>query len=349
MKLTQMISRSHTPALVKGIFLSLGIALLALLIAEQPLFKSLAVSSLTLSIIVGIVLGNSIFPKIARQTGDGVDFTRNYLLRLGVILFGFKVTFQQIIDIGLMGLFIDIIIVISVFSTAYLLGTRLLKLDKETSILIGAGSSICGAAAILATEPLIKAQAHKISVAIATVVVFGTLSMFLYPVLYPYLHLSDHLYGIYVGSTVHEVAQVAGAGMAISEEAAKSAIIEKMLRVMMLVPFLFFIASFVIRTRPGGEIGNPSGISVPWFAILFVVMAGINSLAIVPNQIVHSLIWLDNLLLTMAMGALGLRTHLSTVKQAGFKPLVLALILFLLLTIGGYLINVLFMHGVMLS
>lgn len=111
-------------------------------------------------------------------------------------------------------------------------------LDKHTSWLIGAGSSICGAAAVLATEPVVKAEASKVTVAVATVVIFGTVAIFLYPAIYPLMSqwFSPETFGIYIGSTVHEVAQVVAAGHAISPDAENAAVISKMLRVMMLAP-----------------------------------------------------------------------------------------------------------------
>src|SRR5690606_11555450 len=146
-----------------------------------------------------------------------------------------------------------------------LLGTRVFRLDRETAMLIGAGSAICGAAAVMATEPVVRAQAHKVSVAVATVVVFGTAGMLLYPWLYPYLGLGEHAFGVYAGSTIHEVAQVVVAGGAVGEVAGSAAVIEKMLRVMLLAPFLLLLSSRLSRDAGAG--GDRAGIVVPWFAM----------------------------------------------------------------------------------
>ncbi|MGL5038531.1 MAG: YeiH family protein, partial [Aeromonas sp.] len=225
----------------------LGIALAALLaaagmgLAELPQAKGLGLSALTIAIVLGIVVGNTLFPRIAHHCAAGVDFSKNKLLRAGIILYGFRITFQQIGDIGWSGVIIDILIIGFTFILALQLGTRVFKLDKQTSMLIGAGSAICGAAAVMAAEPVIKGQAHKASVAVATVVVFGTLAMFLYPLAYPYLGLSEAHYGIFAGSTIHEVAQVVAAGKSVGDQAAATAVIVKMMRVMMLAPFLLIL------------------------------------------------------------------------------------------------------------
>jgi uncharacterized integral membrane protein (TIGR00698 family) len=184
---------------------------------------------------------------------------------------------------------------------------------------------------------VVRGQAHKVSVAVATVVVFGTLGMFIYPLLYPYLGMTDGAYGIYVGSTIHEVAQVVVAGKSVSEHAASAAVIEKMLRVMMLAPFLVILSSRLNNEDSAAGKGN--GIVIPWFAVLFIVASGVNSLQVLPAVAVEWIVRVDTVLLAMAMGALGLRTHIGAIRQAGLKPILLACVLFAFLMGGGYVIN----------
>ncbi len=204
-------------------------------------------------------------------------FAKQYLLRLGIILYGFRLTFSQIADVGISGIIIDVLTLSSTFLLACFTGQKVFGLDKHTSWLIGAGSSICGAAAVLATEPVVKAEASKVTVAVATVVIFGTVAIFLYPAIYPLMSqwFSPETFGIYIGSTVHEVAQVV-AGHAISPDAENAAVISKMLRVMMLAPFLILLAARV-KQLSGANSGEKSKITIPWFAILFIVVAIFNS------------------------------------------------------------------------
>jgi uncharacterized integral membrane protein (TIGR00698 family) len=323
-----------------GLLLAGAVAALAIRGAAMPAVQAIGVSALTLAIVLGIALGNTVFPRVAPFTADGVEFAKTRLLRLGIILYGFRITFQDIGSIGWAGILIDVLIIGATFTLAVQLGTRLFGLDRQTAMLIGAGSSICGAAAVMATEPVVRGQAHKVSVAVATVVIFGTLGMFVYPLLYPYLHLSETAYGLYAGSTIHEVAQVVVAGRAVSEGAASAAVIEKMLRVMMLAPFLVILSS-----RMGGEAeaGAPAAtkrrIMIPWFAVLFIGASGLNSLHLLPAALVDAILQVDTVLLAMAMAALGLRTHAGAVRQAGAKPILLASVLFVFLMVGGYAIN----------
>ncbi len=203
------------------------------------------------AILLGMVIGNTVYPQIWKQCDGGVLFAKQHLLRLGIILYGFRLTFSQIADVGISGIVIDVLTLSSTFMLACL-GQKVFGLDRHTSWLIGAGSSICGAAAVLATEPVVKAEASKVTVAVATVVIFGTIAIFLYPAMYPLLAhwFSPETYGIYIGSTMHEVAQVVAAGHAVSPDAENAAVIAKMLRVMMLAPFLIILAARVKQLSP---------------------------------------------------------------------------------------------------
>ncbi|GAB3465325.1 YeiH family protein [Massilia terrae] len=331
-----MNNSSKRSSLAAGLALAGAIAAAGIWGADLAPVKHLGISALTLAIVLGIALGNTVFPRIAPFSGEGVEFAKAKLLRLGIILFGFRITFQDIFQIGWAGILIDVLVIAATFTLAVQLGTRVFGLDRQTAMLIGAGSSICGAAAVLATEPVVRGQAHKVSVAVATVVIFGTLGMFIYPLLYPHLGLSETAYGLYAGSTIHEVAQVVVAGRSVSEHAAASAVIEKMLRVMMLAPFLVILSSRVGDEAGAGKKGK---ITIPWFALLFIVAAGVNSLHLLPAGVVDAILAVDTVLLAMAMAALGLRTHAGAIQQAGAKPILLASILFLFLMTGGYLIN----------
>ncbi len=316
-----------------GLALAGAIAGLAMWAASRPLAIHWGLSALTLAIVAGIALGNSLFSSVAASCIPGVDFAKARLLRLGIILYGVRITFQQIGRIGPEGVLVDALVIGCTFTLAVYVGNRWLGLDRETAMLIGAGSSICGAAAVVATQPVVGGQAHKVSVAVATVVVFGTLGMFVYPLAYPHLHLSENAFGLYAGSTIHEVAQVVVAARAVGDQAAATAVVAKMLRVMMLAPFL------LILTRHVGSTGEARRVHVPWFAVLFVAVSGVNSLAILPPSVVAWLVQLDTVLLAMAMAALGLRTHAGAFRQAGARPMLLAAIVWAFLLAGGYGIN----------
>ncbi|MDS1018353.1 YeiH family protein [Klebsiella quasipneumoniae] len=326
---------------VPGLALTAALTGAALWAGSFPAIAGAGFSALTLAILFGMVVGNTVYPKIWQPCDGGVIFAKQHLLRLGIILYGFRLTFAQIADVGVSGILIDVLTLSSTFFIACFLGQKVFGLDKHTSWLIGAGSSICGAAAVLASEPVVKAEASKVTVAVATVVIFGTIAIFLYPAMYPLLAhwFTPETYGIYMGSTMHEVAQVVAAGHAVSPDAENAAVIAKMLRVMMLAPFLLFLAARVKQLTPAGN-GEKSKITIPWFAIMFILVAVFNSFHLLPKAVVDMLATLDTVLLAMAMAALGVTTHVSALKKAGAKPLLMALMLFVWLIVGGGAINV---------
>jgi len=339
-----------TLPMICGLIFTAALAVISFYLAKAPLFVHWGLGALTLAILIGIIIGNSFFGKIAPQTGPGIDFAKNKLLRLGIILYGFGITLQEIGGVGGRGILIDAIVVAAVFFLGIWLGQKIFKLDRDTGILISAGSAICGAAAVMAAEPVLKAQAHKVSIAVATVVIFGTVSMFLYPLLYPYMGLDQHQFGIYIGSTIHEVAQVVAAGKAVGEQTTADAVIVKMIRVMLLVPFLLLLSAYISRRSGTAHVHGGAAqtglaekpkILIPWFAVLFVVASLIASTSLLPPALIGGLKTAGTLLLAMAMAALGLRTHYSAFRQAGLKPLALAFCLFLFLLIGGAALNLL--------
>lgn len=334
----------HLHHWLPGLLLTAAIAGGAAWLANQPWLASAGLGALTLAIILGIVLGNTLYPQLAGACDSGVLLAKQRLLRLGIILYGFRITVQQIADVGISGVLIDALVLSSTFLLTCFIGIRLLKMDRETVWLIGAGSSICGAAAVLASEPIVKAAPSKVAVAVATVVLFGTVGIVIYPLLWTLLpSVSAEHFGIFTGSTLHEVAQVVAAGHAMGAEAENTAVIAKMLRVMMLAPFLLLLGSWLKRQR-SQRAASQQSVSFLWFALLFIVVALFNSLHLLPGNVVSTLNQLANLLLAMAMAALGLTTRFSALKQAGFKPLLLGLVMFGWLILGGGALNVLVQH-----
>ena len=346
-----------------GLALTGALAAFAIEFSKLGWLQANGISALTLAIVLGMLVGNTVYPRLASASAGGVTFSKQTLLRAGIILYGLRLTFQDIANVGISGVTIDIVVLSSTFVLSWWVGTRILGLDRRTAMLIGAGSSICGAAAVMATEPVVRGRAEQVTVAVSTVVVFGTLDIFLYPAMY---HLNAHYhllamsptaYGIYAGSTIHEVAQVVAAGRAIADAAANTAVITKMVRVMMLAPFLIILSTYLSRAPNGGDSSDdgdasptddaspsrasqhPRRIVIPWFALGFVAVAGLNSLAVLPHAFVSTAVDLDTGLLAMAMAALGVTTHVSAVRTAGIKPLALAALLFIWLIFGGVVIN----------
>ena len=333
--------------LLPGLGLSVLLALTAMQLGTIGWLASHGISALTAAIALGILVGNTLYPRVAATAGVGIAFSKQTLSRAGVVLYGLRLTLHDVGQVGAAGVLIDALVVTSTFVLAVTLGTRLFRLDRETSMLIGAGSAICGAAAVMATEPVVRAKADHVTIAISTVVVFGTAAMFLYPALYPLMPhgltaAGARAFGVYTGSTIHEVAQVFAAARSVSEAVANTAVITKMVRVMMLAPFLMGLSAWIARGtehRSGANRAHKS--SIPWFAVAFVGVVIFNSLGLLSPRLLSAATTLDTVLLAMAMAALGLTTHPSALRAAGPKPLWLGAVLFVWLIVGGGAINAL--------
>ena len=265
-----------------GILLIALFSFAAFYIAEIPFVKKLSFSPLIVGIILGMLYANSLRNKLPETWVPGIKFCTKQILRAGIVLYGFRLTLTQVVEVGLPAIVIDSVIVVGTIFLGIWFG-RVLKMDKDTSLMTATGSAICGAAAVLGAEPVVKCESHKTAIAVSTVVIFGTISMFLYPIMYRIGMLdglSNMEVAIYTGSTLHEVAHVAGAGNAMDPTdtlgIAGTATITKMIRVMMLAPVLV-VMGLALSSR-GGKSGSKGKITVPWFAFGFIGVICVNSL-----------------------------------------------------------------------
>ncbi len=336
---------------LSGIIFVAIFATAATFIAQLAPVHALGLSPLVIGIVMGIFYANTLHNKLPSEWETGITFSGKKILRFAIVLYGFRITFQQIAEVGMEGFLVSLIMLSTTFVLGTWLGTNVFGMEKDTSMLTASGASVCGAAAVLATEPVLKAEGHKTAIAVSMVVLFGTISMFLYPVLYSviiepatgFLHMTPAQFGIYVGGTIHEVAQVVAVPASIPnapEVMANSAVIVKMTRVIMIAPMLIvlgFYLSYVARKEGGAE--SAVKLVIPWFAIYFIGVAGFNSLHLIPEAIVANINIVDTFLLTMAMTALGMGTHFAKFKGLGLAPIYTALGMFIWLVIGGFIIT----------
>ncbi len=344
-------SAQNRKGTMSGVLFVAIFAAAATMIADIQFVKSLGISPLVIGIVMGIFYANTLHNQIPSAWGTGITFSGKKILRFAIVFYGFRITFQQIADVGMEGFMVSLIMLSTTFLLGTYLGVKAFKMDKDTSMLTAAGAAVCGAAAVLATEPVLKAEGHKTAVAVSMVVLFGTISMFLYPVLYAsiiepavgFLHMTPEVFGIYVGGTIHEVAQVVAVPASIlgaPQEMANSAVIVKMTRVIMIAPMLIVLGLYLsYATKKSGGAGSAVKLVIPWFAVYFIGMAGFNSLGLVPQNIVSVINEIDTFLLTMAMTALGMGTIFAKFKGLGLAPLYTGGTMFLWLIIGGFLVT----------
>ncbi|NLD21288.1 MAG: YeiH family putative sulfate export transporter [Bacteroidales bacterium] len=343
---------------IHGLLLIAGFSFAAFYISNFQWVKNLSLSPLIIGFLIGIVYANCLRNHLPETWVPGIKFCTKQILRLGIILYGFKLTIQNVVAVGVPSLVVDTIIVSGTILLGLLFG-KILKIDRETALMTSTGSAICGAAAVLGAEPIVRCEPHKTAVAVSTVVIFGTISMFLYPIMYRaglLSSLDDMGVAIYTGSTLHEVAHVVGAGNAMDPTGqigiADNATIVKMIRVMMLAPVLLIMGFCLNRSKKGNaEAINKRGkITIPWFAFGFIGVIILNSAikfvlsdaSFTSQQIFNSALSsignFDTFLLTMAMTALGTETSFAKFKQAGAKPFLLAGMLYIWLIFGGYML-----------
>ena len=323
-------------SIMPGLFVVSMLAALATWISQLSILEALRVSPLIVGILIGVAVGNGAGERLPSAWGPGITFSAKKILKLAIVLYGFRITFTEIAAVGLAGFVLDVLIVGLTLIFGVFVGTRWLGMDKGTAVMTSAGAAICGAAAVVATEPLVKAEPHKTAVAVATVVIFGTIAMFLYPMMYRtgLLPMSEEVFGIYAGATIHNVGHAIAAGEAVSTAATNTTIIVKMTRVMLLAPALLVIGWFLNRRSQDNEAG--SGLVIPWFAFGFIAVAAFNSFGLLDQNVVDSIVAFDAFLLTVAMTGLGVNTVLGKFKGIGWESLKLAFILTIWLIMGGY-------------
>lgn len=327
-----------------GLLCVIGTA--AAVLTESGHLAAWGASPLTLAILVGIGIGNL---RPAWSSGiwqPGIRWAQTRLLRLGVALYGFNLGMAQIATIGWRGFLIALLMLGTTLALGCWIGRRALGMETDEALLVAAGSAICGAAAVVATASMLHmdeaARLRKVTTAVAAVVLFGTLAMFLYPLLFAVLHLPSASFGVFIGSSVHEVAQVVAIGNIIGDAAAHTAVIVKMIRVLLLLPFLLGLGVWQARrATAGGDTAVVPRLVVPWFALGFLACVAINSLGMLPAVGVEALRGAATACLVLAMAAFGMETRLMLLRRAGVQPLWLGALLFVHLVLVGGLLTVL--------
>lgn len=331
----------HTRGQLNGVLFVALFAAAVTQLSALPAIANLGLSPLIVGIIAGTIYGNVLRDGMPQSWASGVNFSARKLLRIAVGFFGLRVSLQEIAQVGVQGLTVSVLVVVSTLAIGTWAGMKLMKLDRDTALLTAAGSAICGAAAVLAFESTLQSEPHKSAMAVGSVVLFGTLSMFAYPlaVHLGWLHLDTMGIGLFFGGTIHEVAQVVGAASNVSPEATHIATIVKMTRVMLLVPVLLVVGVWVNRSRPVAANGKKPKLAIPWFALGFLALVIVNSLHVLPAPATHTLNTLDTFALTMAMTALGIETRIAQIRQAGPRALATGFIVYAWLIGGGLAIT----------
>lgn len=330
----------ETSHLLNGLWLALFIALGSLYIAQSPFLHKLGISPLLLSLLVGLLYGNVLRPTMPTEWAGGLRIASRQLLRLAIVLYGFRVTLGDMAGLGGAALALDVLVVATTIPLGYWVGTRLLGLDAETSLMCSFGAGVCGAAAILASDNLVKGGAARAAVAVATIVSIGFVALIGYPLLFGRFEsaLSLHQWGVLIGVTTHEVAQVAATSAMIGNESVTSAaLLTKMGRVLLLAPALLIARYFWLKRNESLAPETPVDVPFPWFAVGFLCTAAVNSIVGLPSAFTTFAQDAALFLLTASMAAVGIDTTWLRLRSIGPRPFFLGAILFTWLVLFGFL------------
>lgn len=254
---------------------------------------------------------------------SGIQFSSQRLLRLAIVLFGLKLNMAVVLEQGASLLLRDAgTIVFSIAVT--LLLAKWLKADFSLSLLLAIGTGVCGAAAIAAVAPILKAKEEDTAIGAGIIALVGTLFAIAYPLLFPFLGLSETEYGMWAGISLHEIAHVALAASPAGQDALAMGLLVKLGRVLLLVPLSFLLLYWMKRT---GKAADGSKIAFPWFLLGFIAMSLVGSYVFghyitVPQTVLDSVSAGTTYLLTMAMVGLGLKVSLNDLRSKAFRPLI---------------------------
>ncbi|MGA7972649.1 MAG: YeiH family protein [Pseudolabrys sp.] len=307
--------------LIPGLLLTAGVAGLAFALRRFPGMGML--SPMILATVIGMTLHN-VFGTPAWAT-PGVKFSLKRVLRLGIILLGLQLMASQVAAVGLDGVAVIAATLVATFTFTKWLG-RVMGVDAKLAELIGAGTSICGASAVIATNTVTNGRDEDVAYAVACVTVFGSLSMLIYPLLPGLLHLSPAAFGLWSGASIHEIAQVVAAAFQDGTHAGEVATVAKLTRVMMLAPVVFTLGIMAVRRAAHSEDKSASRAAppMPWFVLGFIGMVILNSFVTIPTEPKAAITLTTTFLLSMALAAMGIETDFRKLKAEGLKPLVLA-------------------------
>jgi uncharacterized integral membrane protein (TIGR00698 family) len=309
-----------------GLLLASAVAVLAYGIRQLPGMATF--SPLILAIVIGIAFHNLIGTPSAAKAG--VAFSMRRLLRIAIILLGLQLTISQVIEVGGRGIGIIAATLIFTFAFTVWMG-KLLGVDRKLAQLIAAGTSICGASAVIATNTVTNASDEDVAYAVACVTVFGSVAMFTYPLLPGLLHLDPHAFGLWSGASIHEIAQVVAAAFQDGQKSGEFGTIAKLSRVMLLAPVVITLGLMArgIKTDDTAASVSSARPPMPWFVLGFIALVGVNSLITVPAETKMWIATVTTFLLSVALAAMGLETDIRKLLAKGIRPALLGALAFL--------------------
>lgn len=278
-----------------------------------------------LALLIGLLYAmvfNNPFPKFNKKASK-------YLLQASVVGLGFGMNIIESLKSGYDGMIFTIVSVFGVMILGVTIG-YLLHINRKTSYLIASGTAICGGSAIAAVGPVIKANENEMAISLGVIFILNAIALFIFPPIGHYFNLTETQFGTWAAIAIHDTSSVVGAGEAFGATALQTATLIKLTRALWIIP-LALITMMFFRDKS-------SKISIPWFIFLFIIAMIINTYCYLPQEISKSIIWLAKRGLVITLFMIGASLSISTIKNVGFKPLLLAIALWIIIGISSFFV-----------
>ncbi|WP_420365142.1 putative sulfate exporter family transporter [Curtobacterium sp. L3-7] len=328
--------------LAPGLALATGIAVVATVIGRFLPVVGAPVSGVVLGAVIGMVR------RPADSLKPGITTASKFVLQLAVVLLGAQLSLAEVARVGVESLPVMLGTLVVCLLAAWGVG-RLLGVVGNLRTLIGVGTGICGASAIAAVTPVIGAVSVEVAYAVSTIFLFNVAAVIIFPIVGHALGMSQHAFGLFAGTAVNDTSSVVAAASTYGTQAANFAVVVKLVRTLMIIPIVLGLAWLVGRREQAAarlaaaDDGVPAADRppwtlrrivklVPWFLIGFVIAAAVNSTGVLPGPVHPAISAIAAFLITVALSAIGLSTDVAGFRRAGFRPLVLGLVLWVVVT-----------------
>ncbi len=318
------------PYFYLGILFTFAIAAIGTIAAKLPVLSN--IGAMLTAIIIAVIYRNVAgYPEKLRA---GIQFSAYKILRLAIILYGFKLNIDIVLKKGGLLLVHDALsIIIAIVLTLFF--AKLFKAEKKLSLLLGVGTGVCGAAAIAAVSPIVEADDEDTAIGAGIIALVGTIFTVVYTLIRPFLPISDTLFGIWSGISLHEIAHVAAAASPVGSDALVIALLAKLGRVFLLIPLCFILSFIMHRKNQGGP--SKKSAPFPWFLIGFLATSILGTYCNIPQNIITTFSnVIGPFLLASGMVGLGLNVHLSHLRSRALRPLLSMFIASIILSVFSY-------------
>jgi uncharacterized integral membrane protein (TIGR00698 family) len=285
------------PSLVAGLAACASVGVLLVVLEEQIAWLPAPLLALVLGLLLARALGE--------RLGKGATFAATYLLRAGIVLLGFRLSLEQIGEVGAEALIVIVPCVLLGGVLAFALARRA-GLDKRLSVLLGVGTAICGNSAIAAVAPSIDADDDEVAASITTVTVYGTIALIAFPLIAEAVGMTAKAFGVWAGTAINDTSQVVASAFTYSDSAGEMATIVKLARNLFIVPVVFGVAWWG-RSIERREAGERKEAGIPWFIVMFVLAAFVASVVSLPDGFVDASSLLSKALILTALAGIGAR------------------------------------------